>query len=47
MTSLWEGGREAAGLQGAGRGVSPANPCRAEATNLTDPLMLTLDTGSH
>lgn len=40
-----EGGREAAGLQGAGAGVSPANPCPAEATTLPDPLMLTLDPG--
>ena len=47
MTSLWEGGREAAGLQGSGHGVSPANPSCAEATNLTDPLMLTLDPGNH
>lgn len=47
MTSLWEGGREAAGLQGAGHGVSSDNPYRAEVTNLTDPLMLTLNPGSH
>lgn len=46
MTSLyWEGGREAAGLQGAKARISPANPYPAEATTLPDPFMLTLDTG--
>ena len=45
--AFWEKGREAAGLQGAGDGVSPANPCPAEATTLPDPLMLTLGTGRH
>lgn len=46
MTFLsWEGGMEAAGPQGAGDDVSPANPCPAEATTLPDLLMLTLDTG--
>lgn len=29
-----------------GGGVSPVNPCPAEATTLSDPLRLTLDTGA-